>query len=286
MATNAEDDLNSENKTETHALQSSIIDITADLPSPEICVICLDRISEKATALPCGHDNFDFPCLGTWAQHLQVCPLCKRDIRAIRIESKPHCCQIIPLPSPDSSVRNNRNLRPQHDLDTWPRRASRRRFQAQAIIKDNAVEFRKNIYQKRLYSLHVGANRISKYRNITPLSFIEDDHLVSRARMWIRRELNVFEFLNPDSETFGRADRRASNAEFLLEYIVAILKSIDIKSSTGQAEELLKDFLGRENTRLFLHELESWLRSPFENLDDWDRAVQYDEQSIPRRFPI
>ena len=38
---------------------------------------------------------------------------------------------------------------------------------------------------------------------------------------------------------------------------------------------MLSDFLGRENTRLFLHELRAWLRSPYEALADWDRHVQY-----------
>jgi len=110
---------------------------------------------------------------------------------------------------------------------------------------------------------------------LTPAVFCRDEKLVARAKKWIRRELGVFDFLNPASSSFGQADRRASNAEYLLEYIIAILKSIDLKGSAGQAEELLREFLGRENTRLFLHELEAWLRSPYENLHDWDRAVQY-----------
>ena len=38
---------------------------------------------------------------------------------------------------------------------------------------------------------------------------------------------------------------------------------------------MLQDFLGRDNTRLFLHELKAWLRSPY-TLEDWDRHVQYD----------
>lgn len=81
----------------------------------------------------------------------------------------------------------------------------------------------------------------------------EDEELQSRAKMWIRRELRVFEWT-------------ADNSEFLLEYIVAILKTIDIKSSTGAAEEMLTEFLGRDNTRLFLHELHAFLRQVCFNL--------------------
>jgi len=62
-----------------------------------------------------------------------------------------------------------------------------------------------------------------------------------------------------------------------LEYIVAILKTVDIQGSGGQAEDMLHEFLGRDNTRLFLHELRAWLRSPYTSLDDWDRHVQYNE---------
>lgn len=123
---------------------------------------------------------------------------------------------------------------------------------------------------------------------MTPEQFNRDEALVSRARKWIRRELQVFSFLNPDpeDEDSGRdyvprpgrqrlEQRRANNAEFLLEYVVAILRTVDIRGSAGQAEELLRDFVGRENARLFLHELLAWLRSPYTSLQDWDRHVQY-----------
>lgn len=98
---------------------------------------------------------------------------------------------------------------------------------------------------------------------------------MTKARTWIRRELSVFDFLNPDSQSFGHSDRTATNTEYLLEYVIAILKALDIKGSAGQAELLLRDYLGSSDARLFLHELESWLRSPFESLKDWDNAVQY-----------
>ena len=58
---------------------------------------------------------------------------------------------------------------------------------------------------------------------------------------------------------------------------MAILKTVDIQGSGGQAEDLIQEFLGRDNTRLFLHELRAWLRSPYISLEDWDRTVQYNE---------
>ena len=103
--------------------------------------------------------------------------------------------------------------------------------------------------------------------------------------MWIRRELRVFEFLYSDNaggESAG-VTRKAPNAEFLLEYIVAILKTVELKGSAGQAEDLLQEFIGRENARLFLHELQSWMRSPHTSLEEWDRHVQYSESPALKR---
>jgi len=147
----------------------------------------------------------------------------------------------------------------------------------QPVSSDNPILRRKEIYCRQLYSLHVGSNRLSRFRDLTPHLFVEDQKLVSRARKWIRRELEVFDFLKTDADADQNVSRRANNAEFLLEYIVAILKTVDIKGSRGQAEDMLQEFLGRDNTRLFLHELRAWLRSPYSSLEDWDRHVQYDE---------
>ncbi len=122
---------------------------------------------------------------------------------------------------------------------------------------------------------------MSRFQTLTPELFAGDAELQSRARLWIRRELRVFSFLDAtadDAAERGPPSRRARNAEFLLEYIVAILRTVDIKGSAGQAEEMLQEFLGRDNTRLFLHELGAWLRSPYSKLEDWDRMVQYAEK--------
>jgi hypothetical protein len=97
--------------------------------------------------------------------------------------------------------------------------------------------------------------------------------------------LRAFDFLDPDSGDFSLTEtgpsqnprRRATNREYLLEYIIAIIKSIPIKGSEGQAGDLLSEYLGRQNAILFLHELEAWLRSPFSKLEDWDRVVQYSQ---------
>ena len=114
--------------------------------------------------------------------------------------------------------------------------------------------------------------------------FASSTDLQSKAKTWIRRELRVFAFLQTDPEgTPSNGATTSSNAEFLLSYIVAILRKVDVKASNGHAEDLLQEFLGRENARLFLHELNAWLRSPYSKLGEWDRNVQYEEE-LPTRF--
>jgi hypothetical protein len=154
---------------------------------------------------------------------------------------------------------------------------------------DTALLRRKYIYRHNLYSLHIGTNRISKYRNFTPSSFSLSATLQSRARKWIRRELQVFEFLSIDSTPPTPTSTRSTsfvsnNTEALLEWIVLVLKSVQLKGADGRAEDLVQEFLGRENARLFLHELEGWLRAPYDSLEEWDAVVQY-QVEIPHALP-
>ena len=272
------------------------------------CVICLDAISERAVASPCRHHSFDFLCLVSWLEVQPKCPLCefirfrrvlslqwlinsagKAEVRNVefdwrsptdfKIYEVPPKDLVTPVNSP-STLEHHRSF--QHSL-----RASRIRWRHDRANRprpppnpDTALLRRRQVYRRQLYSSHVGSNRLSKFRDLTPQLFSQDEGLVSRARKWIRRELQVFEFLNSDDIEPEGVTRRANNAEFLLEYIVAILKSVDIKGSGGQAEDMLQEFLGRENTRLFLHELRAWLRSPYVSLEDWDRHVQYNEDPV------
>lgn len=259
---------------------SSRDDTVEDVNSENPCVICLECISEKAVARPCSHESFDFLCLVSWLHEQPNCPLCKAAITLVDYEftDGDKGCKTYQVPAPEKPQATNPNR--------WGRQAtqrgpSRRPYHLRTPYlppptEDQALLRRRYIYSNQLYSLHVGSNRISRFRDLTPVLFSSDTELISRARKWIRRELQVFSFLENSAP-----DRRANNAEFLLEYIVAILKTVDTQGSGGQAEELLQEFLGRDNTRLFLHELRSWLRSPYTELKDWDRHVQYNER--PKR---
>ncbi|KAH7322789.1 hypothetical protein B0I35DRAFT_426475 [Stachybotrys elegans] len=283
-------------------LQSTLQEVARrdqDEETPDCCVICLEAITEPCRVQPCGHTNFDYLCVSSWLFATPQCPLCKTSVSEV-LHGPPDNIQTTrfdqdksaPRPSWSSSARFSAA-----DAFLGRRHAARRPrpqrngYDGTAPPRD-IVRQRREVYRRNLYSKHVGSNRMSRYRELTPQMFREDEDLVSRARMWIRRELQVFSFLTLDEsdadaafsqpETSAATLRRANNAEFLLEYIVAILKSVDTLGSGGQAEDMLSDFLGRDNTRLFLHELRAWLRSPFTKLEDWDRAVQYDDTSVSR----
>ncbi|KAK1829385.1 hypothetical protein QBC39DRAFT_427348 [Podospora conica] len=258
-----------------------------DTSDPDPCVICLEEISEACCALPCGHTNFDFLCLVSWLERHATCPLCKAPILKVRHHDTDGTERLYPVPPPvdntPSRVSNGSGIRPR----TLPV------FQPSAppISPRSAVaiEYRRWVYHQNLYSMHIGTNPHSRYRlPPTPASFNSSPHLVSRARLWIRRELQVFSYLHPDPDPGPDPDapssssrdprparRRRDTAEFLLEYIVAILKTVDVQGSAGEASAMLADFLGPEHAPLFWHELRSWLRSPVGTLAAWDREVRY-----------
>lgn len=273
----------------------AISELESSAAHQECCVICLETITEVCEARPCQHTNFDFVCLLNWLEQQQKCPLCKTEIVEVRYESQSSGDQRWETFKPEMSelpgTTPTTYHRPRPPRRNWPyyRPPRQREHLTSPVesIQDDALCRRRQIYRDRLYSLHVGTNRVTQYRELTPQLFEQDPALVSRARMWLRRELRVFEFLHtpaPAQDTHSAATRRrANNAEFLLEYMIAIIKTVDIQGSQGQAEDMLQEFLGRDNTRLLLHELKSFLRSPFPSLEAWDRAVQYPAATSRKR---
>ena len=266
-------------------LQSTVSAVKSHAEA-DLCVICLDRITEKALAFPCRHESFDFICLASWLHEKATCPLCKASVKAVQygfgLPTGPNTFNPASAVKPPLKLGRNPRSRP-HGRPRGRRSCEERfrgpRTSSGSFSDDQNIAFRKHVYQHRLRCLHVGSNRISQYQDFTPASFAKHPQMESRARKWIRRELQVFEFLSLDATSTGPeqpSSRITRNAEFLLDYIIAVIKSVDLKGSSGQAEELLHEFLGRENCRIFIHELEAWLRSPYDRLEDWDRMTQYD----------
>ncbi|KAI1483730.1 hypothetical protein F4774DRAFT_366373 [Daldinia eschscholtzii] len=275
-------------------IASSTRQSETDNPNETCCVICLDSITEVCEARPCRHRNFDYLCLLSWLEQQSRCPLCKSNIDEVWYDFESDSpdaksrVYLVPPPKAPSEQPIHTHAQAYRTRNLFPRQDRRRYEEAppRRITVNEAILRRQNVYRNQLYSLHVGSNHRSGYRDLTPQVFESDPEMISRARTWLRRELQVFEFLRtpPTAQSSNDAmtRRRANNAEFLLEYIIAILKTVDIQGSQGQAEEMLKDFLGRDNTKLLLHELKDFLRSPW-SLEAWDRKVQY---STTRKRPV
>jgi len=240
-----------------------------DEEATDTCVICLSAITERAVAVPCNHLVFDFLCLVHWLQQQPNCPLCKAPLRAVEYDWRgPTDYKTYHVPAPAAAV----SAPPQRPQQRAPRGRARPRGARdvhRTASADQALARRRRVYTLHAYSAHVGSNRRSEYALFTPGSFRASTALQNRARVFLRRELSVFSFL----ETRSRA-------EFVLEYIVGMLKSMEIKGADGAMVRLVGEMLGNEDAGLLCHELEAWLRSPFGRLEDWDASVQYAEKSL------
>ncbi|KAI6851218.1 hypothetical protein KC332_g1937 [Hortaea werneckii] len=249
-------------------------------PHEEHCIICLEIISERAVAVPCNHLSFDFLCLVSWLQEKAACPLCKAAVQEVQYDwrsSEDYKTYRVPKAEGANAGGPSDGPRRQSRRQNGRRQGERWTPQTQRTVtsrEDPALEKRRRVYSDRQYALHVGANRMSNYRDFTSDIFASSPVLQSRARAFLRRELRVFSFLDTASAP------RGGNREFLLEYIVAILRTNDLKAADGKAEDLLSDFLGRSNAQQLFHELGAWLRSPYVDLRQWDGAVRYLEQNV------
>ncbi|OQD77161.1 hypothetical protein PENDEC_c003G01619 [Penicillium decumbens] len=254
-------------------LQRTLKEVADEETESDPCVICLETITEPSVAVPCHHSNFDYLCLLSWLEQQPNCPLCKVQLTKVQYDLKnprgPKAYNV-PLTPPSGEPHQvsgiqSRALAGGLLIDHSRRRRPRPHPRQPQTPSDDPLAVRRSVYRNQLYSLRVGSNRLSQYSEVTPEQFNRDETLVSRARKWIRRELQVFAFLNPGTEGDQPTpparpgpqrleERRANNAEFLLEYVIAILRTVDIKGSAGQAEELLRDFIGRDNAR-FIQDL-------------------------------
>ncbi len=197
------------------------------------CVICLDTVSERAITSPCRHHSFDFLCLVSWLQERSKCPLCLTEVRSVENDfgKSPENFKVYKVISSAREITSSPVPSRLSHLSNGPRRISSWRLRTNhnhpPVNPNAALLRRKDIYLESLYSLHVGSNRLSRFRDLTPRLFVQDQELVSRAKSWIRRELQVFQFLNSGVGKEG-VIKRANNAEFLLEYVIFSIKTSPI----------------------------------------------------------
>ncbi|KAK1920779.1 hypothetical protein DB88DRAFT_513526 [Papiliotrema laurentii] len=248
----------------------------------ERCVICLMALRDRTIVGACGHE-FCFECIGMWSNQSRRCPLCSADMAPFLLHdldnSTPTKFYLPPLPErrqPTLSVAGpSRRLLPEE-------RDRLREADKQVDELDVQVQRRREIYQYGLYAKHIGSNPYTRFRpNPTPRQIAEDPVLVQRATAFLRRELRVWSSID---------------VEFLTTYVLSLLKAIDIRSEP--AVRLLAEFLdppsqssaainsGPEypnGAEHLVHELYSFLRSPYKELRKWDEIVQYD--AIPSDEP-
>ncbi|KYK60791.1 hypothetical protein DCS_01929 [Drechmeria coniospora] len=254
----------------------------------DICVVCLDPITEFCQLHPCRHHNYHFGCIDEWLSIGPGCPICTSRVSRI-------------VHGPIGQQRTT-EYRSSPTSTVVPRAAAAFRGRApqpQTVLswslEPEGLPFRRHVYRHLRYSKHVGANRTSGYREVTRDMFCDlrlGRPLLDRARIFLRRELRVFAWLTtPETDSlvpfagedggFFRRRRMRITVERMLGHIVVLLQRLEIRGSDGSLEDDLTSHLGRENARLLLHELLSFLRSPYVTLAEWDRNVQYGDAREP-----
>ncbi|KAI0656032.1 hypothetical protein C8Q70DRAFT_922141 [Cubamyces menziesii] len=240
----------------------------------EHCSICLQPYSDRTVIPICSHE-FCFECLLIWTDQSRRCPLCSQDVgkylmHNIRSKYDYQKHYLAPLrASPEAqavtAVRQEIRQRAARRREVeWGRRRQREREEIDEL--ERAIEKRRWVYRHALYAKHVASNPYTRYRPFpTPAQFTASQDYISRATVFIRRELRVWPGLD---------------VEFLTTFTISLMKSLDIRSEP--AVRLLSEFLDmdaehgheHDNAEHFAHELYCYLRSPYRDLAAYDRNVQ------------
>ncbi|KAG8215641.1 hypothetical protein J3R82DRAFT_7511 [Butyriboletus roseoflavus] len=243
----------------------------------EHCTICLQSFLDRTIVPVCAHE-FCFECIFLWSEQSRKCPLCARSfdnsylIHHIRSQYDyqkhylpPSRSSPLPPLTGESRVNALRNTRRERQ---WGRRQRQQREEADQL--ERAISRRRWIYHHRLYAKHIASNPYTRYRPFPPpAQFAASPDFISRMTTFLRRELRVWPNLD---------------VEFLTTYTISLMKSIDIRSES--AVKLLSEFLDLDtpytagerhvNAEHFAHEIYSYLRSPYRDLNTYDQMAQYD----------
>ncbi|KAK9355045.1 hypothetical protein V1523DRAFT_406144 [Lipomyces doorenjongii] len=265
------------------------------------CAICLYPIdsSKLVHTSPCNH-KWDLSCISQWLEVSadKSCPLCKTPVKTIVFASA-GLGEGVSIPT--SAFEDTRPS----DNFVGPADRERSSRVETLIARDHyidrtyriALERRKYVYRNRLRACYIGRSKYTRFKNFGPgRQFTMDMRM--RARSFIRRELAIFPvLLSSDPYNFRNDSSNCIDAEskgvlatskeieFLTLYITSMLQLIDVQTAKGArvALNILSDYLGTTNASIFLHELCSFLRSPYKTVAEYDRTVQYEVVDSSRK---
>ncbi|UNI17828.1 RING-type E3 ubiquitin transferase [Purpureocillium takamizusanense] len=275
----------------------------------ETCVICLEPLTGPCKLIPCAHYHYHLICIEAWLSSAPGCPICKAKVSKVlhgrQLEkTKDYTVKTVSRPLSFSTSTGSlfgppvNTPRPAAAGNlfgdvAFDHRVRRHWTDIPWLTEPFGLSFRREVYRRLRYSKHVGSNPHSGYRELSQRDF-QDRAVLERARMFLRRELRVFgwlttpeadtiEMLNGETQDFFERRKRVITVESMMGHILRLLQHFEIRGSDGGLEDVVARHLGRENTQLLLHELHAFLRSPYERLEDWDRAVQY--HPLPASLP-
>ncbi|KAK9365404.1 hypothetical protein V1509DRAFT_633314 [Lipomyces kononenkoae] len=263
------------------------------------CAICLYPIdpSKLVVTSPCGH-KWDLSCICQWLDVSpdKSCPLCKCAVQSI-VFAPAGSGESVNIPTSifkDSGATTDRFVLPNDDREQQYDRV------AGLIARDDyidrtyriALERRKYVYRNRLRACYIGHNKYTRFKQFGPGRQFTMEMRI-RARSFIRRELAIFPVLlssdpyNANSNnSYGDCIDASPKGvlatsreiEFLTVYITSMLQLIDVQTVKGARVflNILSDYVGTTNASIFLHELCSFLRSPYKTVAQYDGIVQYE----------
>ncbi|XP_067678321.1 uncharacterized protein [Haliotis asinina] len=254
-------------------------------PDPN-CAICLSKLENKSFTDSCFH-MFCFVCLLEWSKIKAECPLCKQPFKSIihNVRSYDDYDQYhlevdtvgnqFSFGSPSGRrFRYRTTLTQDHVFGFRPRRNSQHpdigsRLPTTITTRQNwrrqreaaTSEFRRRVYINGMRVVGI-RDSSGRSRNISPEFFASNPATSHRLVPWLNRELNALLYNHEE------------HVQFVLELIMDLIKRFPI-----QSEEFFQHvfpFISR-HTRHFMHEFESFAKSPF-CISSYDQKAIYEQK--------
>jgi E3 ubiquitin-protein ligase Topors len=250
--------------------------------SPELhCPICLGHLENRSFTDTCFH-KFCFVCLVEWSKVKAVCPLCKQPFASI-IHNVRSYNDFEQLPVSGNSAHGTNAANAVNERNRFRYRTTvvdstlyRRRRELEALQRPSRYRhrgasrfspppvftssYRRAIYRDGLWVQSV--NGINRYRDVSAAFFARNPACMHRLFPWLNRELMAL-LRNP------------ADVSFMMTVILDTLQRLDINSEPFYT--LVSPFLGAR-TRHFMHEFNSFARSPFD-------MAAYDTRAVYARPP-